>query len=513
MSAVDLDHKGSLCFLSVSATVSSSLFAQFKMSSSLPACGEFTGNSDLYGLGIRIGVYLQWVSSWLSNTFDSDSVAGTHTANSVFVFAIIIAVVQAAASKEVRPVEAFIMLQICFGYLVVALSLLGVRIQWLTPGRTLKFVGASKDFPSRIRAAQPVPARQSPGTTPNDDQHPILPRAHPRVPRDPAPETQKSRTQTALHFLGMFLDFRFPMGAFAYLKHRTLSWSGVIWRAIIYTTIAVFNLWLWFGGKKTLFTATTCNPVVFFFSRQELEGDIITFFKVGGIVFGVYSLFILFVLVQIALNMLYFAYFSLTQLAVFKIWGKVRPNIPHDIQDSLARLSRIMGNVLLPLGPQGVIIQIMLPYLNPIFWAIRREDIPHPRDLVKAYALLSSGRDKDKSKVRNKIHTSEEKARYVWRPTSTSAQSDRVPRWWHKAWCYSMHVLALVAIAWLMACVELTLKWNNVQGVNTVKTTGQLIPFIIGIVGFIRAINDVILAWIRKVGQPEYVTLERSELL
>ncbi|PHH88818.1 hypothetical protein CDD83_6999 [Cordyceps sp. RAO-2017] len=36
----------------------------------LPQCGPVTGNSDLYGLGVRIGVYAQWVATLLTTVFE-----------------------------------------------------------------------------------------------------------------------------------------------------------------------------------------------------------------------------------------------------------------------------------------------------------------------------------------------------------------------------------------------------------------------------------------------------------
>lgn len=52
-----------------------------------PACG-YTGNSDIYGLGIRIGIYLQWFSTWLSTAFIPEEMLGTTVANSIFLIAI-----------------------------------------------------------------------------------------------------------------------------------------------------------------------------------------------------------------------------------------------------------------------------------------------------------------------------------------------------------------------------------------------------------------------------------------
>jgi hypothetical protein len=39
--------------------------------------------------------------------------------------------------------------------------------------------------------------------------------------------------------------------------------------------------------------------------------------------------------------------------------------------------------------------------------------------------------------------------------------------------------------------VELSLFWNGISGVYTLDSTGQLIPFIIGVVGFIRLLHGM----------------------
>lgn len=61
------------------------------------ACDGFEGNSDLYGLGIRLGVYLQWVSSWLIQTLNPNGIMTTHDTNSIFVLAILVAMISATA--------------------------------------------------------------------------------------------------------------------------------------------------------------------------------------------------------------------------------------------------------------------------------------------------------------------------------------------------------------------------------------------------------------------------------
>ena len=95
-------------------------------------CGPIDGNPDLYGLGIRIGIYLQWLSSLLFFLFIPHNESTSVDTNSIFLFAVFAAIVNATfSSRTLRSAEAFIMLQLCFGYLLSALSVTGFRIRLL----------------------------------------------------------------------------------------------------------------------------------------------------------------------------------------------------------------------------------------------------------------------------------------------------------------------------------------------------------------------------------------------
>ncbi len=64
----------------------------------------------------------------------------------------------------------------------------------------------------------------------------------------------------------------------------------------------------------------------------------------------------------------------------------------------------------------------------------------------------------------------------------------------------SVSAAALAAIIWFILAVELTLAWNSVPNVYEIGSTGQLIPFIIGSVGFLRAIHLALLGLFEDVG-------------
>lgn len=41
-----------------------------------PPC-MIPGNADFYGLGVRLGIYLTWISSWIANNFVAGEMAGS----------------------------------------------------------------------------------------------------------------------------------------------------------------------------------------------------------------------------------------------------------------------------------------------------------------------------------------------------------------------------------------------------------------------------------------------------
>jgi hypothetical protein len=47
------------------------------------------------------------------------------------------------------------------------------------------------------------------------------------------------------------------------------------------------------------------------------------------------------------------------------------------------------------------------------------------------------------------------------------------------------------SIVWAIVSVELTISWNKLTGVDTLNSTGQLIPFIIGIVALLQLFHGL----------------------
>lgn len=75
-------------------------------------CG-FSGNPDVYGVGIRIGYYTQALAMWLANFFLLREAAGLRAVNNLFLFAmLVVALIYAFNASSTYAVEAFLLLHI-----------------------------------------------------------------------------------------------------------------------------------------------------------------------------------------------------------------------------------------------------------------------------------------------------------------------------------------------------------------------------------------------------------------
>jgi len=109
------------------------------------------GNSDMYGLGIRVGFYLQWFSSPIAAWLSQDEVTGLRTANAFFVAATFLGLVIETAQDGLDIAEIYIILMLTFGAQLFLLPLMLWRIltrydpNW-DPTRFAKSPPPSKTF-------------------------------------------------------------------------------------------------------------------------------------------------------------------------------------------------------------------------------------------------------------------------------------------------------------------------------------------------------------------------------
>ena len=94
----------------------------------LNCSSKFSG--DYYGLGVRLGIYFTWFTSWLANTFIKEEISGALDANSIFLFALLISIFKGTlvvGSDKLAYIDGLILMQLCAGYLFGILSLWGYR--------------------------------------------------------------------------------------------------------------------------------------------------------------------------------------------------------------------------------------------------------------------------------------------------------------------------------------------------------------------------------------------------
>ena len=75
-------------------------------------CG-FAGNADVYGIGIRIGYYTQALAAWYASFFHFREAQILRDVNKLFLFAlVVVGLIYSANARETYAVEAFLLLQI-----------------------------------------------------------------------------------------------------------------------------------------------------------------------------------------------------------------------------------------------------------------------------------------------------------------------------------------------------------------------------------------------------------------
>ncbi|KAL2167645.1 hypothetical protein VTG60DRAFT_946 [Thermothelomyces hinnuleus] len=83
--------------------------------SSEPRCG-FEGNSDIYGLGIRVGIYLQWLAAIAAEMASPADVEAAQAAAASYQLAMLSGLILVSQDPTIGvfAVEAFLVLLFCF---------------------------------------------------------------------------------------------------------------------------------------------------------------------------------------------------------------------------------------------------------------------------------------------------------------------------------------------------------------------------------------------------------------
>ncbi|KAK7529011.1 uncharacterized protein IWZ02DRAFT_505328 [Phyllosticta citriasiana] len=271
----------------------------------IPRCPAGPGNGDLYGLGIRLGIYLQWLASHITHTVSPASAAATHDANSVFLLAILIALTTGTArrSKWIRAEEAYIVLLVAWGFVGTVVGVAGVRLRGLEGSSVCGWVWVKKRLCDWIRKRRARgKSKEKTKGSPHGEGRLASFRRWTRTMRLSEMKTHSRRRRKRV--------LRLTLGAASVVKHPSFSWAGVFWRSSILSYLAALNAWVWWsgveewqlsrargaGGGKAFAQAPTwasdgCVHVVFFFGAHALEqGALMRVLRVVSLVLAVPAL-------------------------------------------------------------------------------------------------------------------------------------------------------------------------------------------------------------------------------
>jgi hypothetical protein len=80
-----------------------------------PDCG-FVGNCDIYGLGIRLGLYMQWPSAYFTSTLLPEAIADLAGVTFIFEFALVVAAaVLTKGTSDICSIEVMILIAMLLG--------------------------------------------------------------------------------------------------------------------------------------------------------------------------------------------------------------------------------------------------------------------------------------------------------------------------------------------------------------------------------------------------------------
>lgn len=66
-------------------------------------------------------------------------------------------------------------------------------------------------------------------------------------------------------------------------------------------------------------------------------------------------------------------------------------------------------------------------------------------------------------------------------------------------YCALAHIFLATTIICLIVFIEKTIAVNRIQGAYVIRSTGQLIPFVIGVASMLATVKDISLDWLRDV--------------
>ncbi|KAL8637721.1 MAG: hypothetical protein Q9226_009089, partial [Calogaya cf. arnoldii] len=342
------------------------------MSEQVVRCSH-DGNPDFYGLGIRVGIYLQLTTAIVAKYFHPEAIPENLTANTIFLLALFAAVATATLDSGLRPEEIVILLQLCFGFLLSVLSLLGGSLR------------------------------------PNDhDEHTTISRPPPFA---------------------------------SYL------------RLILTVAICAYAVWFWFPGKDEM-RMSGCATYMFLLTKVSIFGAARVFYQVQSAIFIIplSGLFIWYSFVLLSYHASAFVATCAVEVASRRTQKEKCQQINTDVRMLVKTASRVA---------------------LAMWW----------RD---AHGLSMNGSTQcDKMSWMFRLENRSKAA-------AMGGMSRFASAWTFAALKLIKLLFALTCFFWTVLSVEFTLSFNQIKDVYDIRSTGQLIPFVIGLVRLLSLCHEII---------------------
>lgn len=266
-------------------------------------CPGIQGNSDFYGLGIRIGIYLQWVSSWISNFFNPGKATANHDANTIFLIAVLTAISVSSANGDLMLVEQYIMLLLSYGFVFTVLSFIGLRLHFLQPKTLATFWRELATFCREL-----------------------------------------ADTRGGMGKRGSKV-FIFALKPLSWFKHPSLSWAGVFVRAMNGSWLAGLSIFTWMNYSTHLSSNDDdlCVPTLYFFGSRGLSRNLLLLFRVMACLAAAPAVYVFILCCGLA----YVLYVSTNQWAIKYYVISLVDKLVEDGWDSLSSEKKIaIGTVI-----------------------------------------------------------------------------------------------------------------------------------------------------------------------
>ena len=474
-------------------------------------CG-FTGNSDVYGIGIRIGYYTQALAVWFANYFHFREARVLRSVNNLFLIALaIVGLIYVSDARKVYAVEAFLLLYI--GITIAIVSILD------STRFTSRFMETSNE---RMVARMLISIMGQIFLvyfwwTGLDLMRPT-----------PCQEVNRQQSKTVSTAndatVGTYACYLVRANLYGWLRTlmRVLSLSGLIWSAVVLSSCDPLKVLHSMLTKKTKVAFTKAavaqtrnstllqeaiaiepNETMQCFPDQssgprvtprsenaenhhpsaatrtgsKQRRELVHYLHTGDVQ-------------SVSFSAVYEAeqyldsVFSICQMReallghkrVFSIWnGCVRFYVPYrKVQHTseLVPLRKCFHTMFMWYGLSKISINLRWRFHIHLAGLNKGPRFVWPRLLYRAYQLSNDNRPPDWKMV----------------AIASDVQLSQIPlKKTTQLWAFRA-VKHLFIIGLFITQVELTIVWNHVSGLNSLTSLGQLIPFILGVGGLLKVL-------------------------